>query len=220
MKRISIASIIVAALLLAGGFGYIYWINTPQYSLIQIQKSVHEKDRLLFDKYVDTDGIIEELVDDLSNFFIEEMDTEESSESSFFDSKNFALGLVSLFKPVIENLIEESFDDFWEDEVETIENKETESDLNNTLESFRMSYLNRAGKIAELGLEGKNPDSGELLKIEFKLNKIENHWRVTRISNLEEFLRQNMDEVEESIASMVPFFREKIEDDSLSEIQK
>ena len=89
-----------------------------------------------------------------------------------------AVGLVSLFKPVIENLIEESFDDFWEDEVETIENKETESDLNNTLESFRMSYLNRAGKIAELGLEGKNPDSGELLKIEFKLNKIEDHWRV------------------------------------------
>ena len=103
MKRISIASIIVAALLLAGGFGYIYWINTPQYSLIQIQKSVHEKDRLLFDKYVDTDGIIEELVDDLSNFFIEEMDTEESSESSSLIQKNFAVGLVSLFKPVIEN---------------------------------------------------------------------------------------------------------------------
>ena len=207
MKRISIASIIVAALLLAGGFGYNYWINTPQYSLIQIQKSVHEKDRLLFDKYVDTDGIIEELVDDLSNFFIEEMDTEESSESSFFDSKNFALGLVSLFKPVIENLIEEGFDDFWKDEVETIENKETESDLNSTVESFRMSYLNRSGKIAELRLEGKNPDSGELLKIEFKLNKIENHWRVTRISNLEEFLRQNMDEAEELIASIAHLSR-------------
>ena len=71
MKRISIVSIILAALLLAGEVGYNYWINTPQYSLIQIQKSVHEKDRLLFDKYVDTDGIIEELVDDLSKFFIE-----------------------------------------------------------------------------------------------------------------------------------------------------
>ena len=189
-------NIIIIAILVIGVLGYNYWINTPQYSLLQIQKSVDTKDRFLFDKYVDTNGIIEDVVEDLSKIFIEEMDTQESSEYSFFDPQVLAAGLVSLFQPAIENAIEEGFDEFWEDEVGTVELK---SDLKNNLDSFEVSYLKRDGKIAKLGLEGQDPDSGETIKIEFKLNKIENYWRITQISNLENILRQNMDQVEELI---------------------
>ena len=192
MKR----NIIIIAILIIGVFGYNYWINTPQYSLLQIQKSVDTKDRFLFDKYVDTNGIIEEVVEDLSKIFIEEMDTQESSEYSFFDPQVLAAGFVSLFQPAIENAIEEGFDEFWEDEVGTVELK---SDLKNNLDSFEVSYLKRDGKIAKLGLEGADPDSGETIKIEFKLNKIENYWRITQISNLEDTLKQNMDQFEELI---------------------
>ena len=192
MKR----NIIIIVILIIGVFGYNYWINTPQYSLIQIQKSVDTKDRFLFDKYVDTNGIITEIVEDLSKIFIEEMDNQESSEYSFFDPQVLAAGLVSLFQPAIENAIEEGFDEFWEDEVETVESK---SDFRNNLDSFEVSYLKRDGKIAKLGLEGEDPDTGEKIKIEFKLNKIENYWRITQISNLEDILRQNMDQVEELI---------------------
>ena len=192
MKR----NIIIIAILIIGVSGYNYWINTPQYSLLQIQKSVDTKDRFLFDKYVDTNRIIGEVVEDLSKIFIEEMDTQESSEYSFFDPQVLAAGLVSLFQPAIENAIEEGFDEFWEDEVETVESK---SDLKNNLDSFEVSYLKRDGKVAKLGLEGEDPDSGETIKIEFKLNKIENYWRITQISNLEDILRQNMDQVEELI---------------------
>ena len=192
MKKI----IIIIAILVIGVFGYNYWINTPQYSLLQIQKSVDTKDRFLFDKYVDTNGIIREVVEDLSKIFIEEMDTQEISEYSFFDPQVLAAGLVSLFQPAIENAIEEGFDEFWEDEVETVESK---SDFRNNLDSFEVSYLKRDGKVARLVLEGEDPDSGETIKIEFKLNKIENYWRITQISNLEDILRQNMDQVEELI---------------------
>ena len=192
MKR----NIIIIAILIIGVFGYNYWINTPQYSLIQIQKSVDTKDRFLFDKYVDTNGIITEIIEDLSKIFIEEMDTQESYEYSFFDPQVLAAGLVSLFQPAIENAIEEGFDEFWEDEVETVESK---SDFRNNLDSFEVSYLKRGGKIAKLGLEGEDPDTGETIKIELKLNKIENYWRITQISNLEDILRQNMDQVEELI---------------------
>lgn len=192
MKR----NIIIIAILVIGIFGYNYWINTPQYSLLQIQKSVDTKDRFLFDKYVDTNGIIEEVVEELSKIFIQEMDTQESSEYSFFDPQVLAAGFVSLFQPAIENAIEEGFDEFWEDEVETVELK---SDLKNNLDSFEVSYLKRDGKIAKLGLEGEDPDSGETIKIEFKLIKIENYWRIAQISNLEDILRQNMDQVEELI---------------------
>ena len=189
-------SIIIIAIIFIGVFGYNYWINTPQYSLLQIQKSVDTKDRALFDKHVDTNRIIEEIVEDLSKLFIEEMDAEEGSEFSFFDPLALAAGFLSLFQPAIENAIEEGFDEFWEDEVETVESK---ADLKNNLYSFEVSYLKRDGKIAKLGLEGEDPDSGETIKIEFKLNKIENYWRITQISNLEDILRQNLDQVEELI---------------------
>ena len=143
-----------------------------------------------------SNGIITEIVEDLSKIFLEEMDTQESSEYSFFDPQVLAAGLVSLFQPAIENAIEEGFDEFWEEEVETVESK---SDLKNNLDSFEVSYLKRDGKIAKLGLGGEDPDTGETIKIEFKLNKIENYWRITQISNLEDILRQNMDQVEELI---------------------
>lgn len=192
MKKI--IPIIVIFITIAGSYNF--WINTPQYSLIQIQKSVATKDRFLFDKYVDTNEIIKEVVEDLSKIFIEELDTQESSEYSFFDPQVLAAGLVSLFQPAIENAIEDGFDEFWEDEVEIVESK---SDPKNNFDSFEVSYLKRDGKIAKLGLEGEDPDSGETIKIEFKLNKIENYWRITQISNLEDILKQNMDQVEELI---------------------
>lgn len=192
MKKIIIAIIIF--IIIAGGYNF--WINTPQYSLYQIQKSIDTKDRVLFDKYVDTNGIIEEVVEDISELFIEEMETEESSEYTFFDPKVLAAGFVSLFQPAIESAIKETFDEFWEDEVESVESK---ADLKSNLESFEVSYITRDGKIAKLGLEGEDFDSGEIIKLEFKLNKIENYWRVTQITNLQDTLRQNLDQVEELI---------------------
>ena len=136
------------------------------------------------------------MVEDISELFIEEMETEESSEYSFFDPKVLAAGFVSLFQPAIESAIKESFDEFWEDEVESVESK---ADLKFNLESFEVSYITRDGKIAKLGLEGEDFDSGEIIKLEFKLNKIENYWRVTQITNLQDTLRQNLDQVEELI---------------------
>ena len=193
MKKNIITIVTTITIIVIGVFGYNYWINTPQYSLLQIQKSVDTKDRFLFDKYVDTNGIIKEVVEDLSKIFLEEMDTQGSSELYFFDPQILATGLVSLFKPAIENAIERGFDEFWEDEVEPIEST---AELKNNIESFEISYIKREGKIAKLVLEAEDPDSGEITKLEFKLNKTDNYWRITQISNLEDILRQNMDEIE------------------------
>ena len=196
MKKNIITITTTITIIVIGLFGYNYWINTPQYSLLQIQKSVDTKDRFLFDKYVDTNGIIKEVVEDLSEIFIEEMDTQDSAELYFFDPQILAAGLVSLFKPAIENAIERSFDEFCEDEVETVESN---MDFNNNIDSFEVAYLKRDGKIAKLVLEAEDPDSEEIIKLEFKLNKTENYWRITQISNLEDILRQNMEQVEELI---------------------
>ena len=93
IKRI----IIIAAILVIGLFGYNYWINTPQYSLLQIQKSVENKDRLLFEKHVDSQKIIEEIVDDISEMFIDEVDNGQSNEYSLLNPAFWASGLTSIF---------------------------------------------------------------------------------------------------------------------------
>ena len=142
--------------------GYNFWINTPQYSLLQIQKSVDKKDRDLFDKYVDTNGIIEELVEDVSKLFIEEMDMQQSPEYPFFEPQALVTGFVSLFQPAIEDAIEESFDDFWEDEIETIQIDKSKTDLEDKISLFQMSYLIKEGKVAKLGLESEDPETGEI----------------------------------------------------------
>ena len=195
IKRI----IIIAAILVIGLFGYNYWINTPQYSLLQIQKSVENKDRLLFEKHVDSRKIIEEIVDDISEMFIGEVDNGQSNEYSLLNPAFWASGLTSIFKPTIESVIEEAFDDFWEHEIENIDNYESSSELGNIVGSFQMSYIKKDGKVAKLGLVAIDPLTGDEVNLEFKLNKIENYWRITQISNLEELLKSRMDDVGELI---------------------
>lgn len=195
IKRI----IIIAAILVVGLFGYNYWINTPQYSLLQIQKSVENKDRLLFEKYVDSKKIIEEIVDDISEMFIDEVDNGQSNEYSLLNPAFWASGLTSILKPTIESVIEEAFDDFWEHEIENFDSYESSSEFGNIVGSFEISYIKKDGKVARLGLVAIDPLTSDEVNLEFKLNKIENYWRITEISNLEELLKSRMDDVGELI---------------------
>ena len=195
IKRI----IIIAAILVIGLFGYNYWINTPQYSLLQIQKSVENKDRLLFEKHVDSQKIIEEIVDDISEMFIDEVDNGQSNEYSLLNPAFWASGLTSILKPTIESVIEEAFDDFWEHEIENFDSYESSSEFGNIVGSFEISYIKKDGKVARLGLVAIDPLTSDEVNLEFKLNKIENYWRITQISNLEELLKSRMDEVGELI---------------------
>ena len=195
IKRI----IIIAAILVIGLFGYNYWINTPQYSLLQIQKSVENKDRLLFEKHVDSQKIIEEIVDDISEMFIDEVDNGQSNEYSLLNPAFWASGLTSILKPTIESVIEEAFDDFWEHEIENFDSYESSSEFGNIVSSFEMSYIKKDGKVAKLGLVAIDPLTSDEVNLEFKLNKIENYWRITQISNLEELLKSRMDDVGELI---------------------
>ena len=62
-----------------------------------------------------------------------------------------------------------------------------------------MSNIKKDGKVAKLGLVAIDPLTSEEVNLELKLNKIENYWRITQISNLEELLKSRMDEVGELI---------------------
>ena len=45
------------------------------------------RNRILFEKYVDSDQLIEGAVEDIANLLFEEIDLEESADDSFFSAK-------------------------------------------------------------------------------------------------------------------------------------
>ena len=178
------AVFIIAITLLAVFIGVNYWINSPEYSLLQIQKSIEHKDKYLFEKHVDQKRIIEQIIEEISSILVE-ADSALDYDDSILDPMLITSGVLSFFKPMIENVIEDSFDVLWED---NSENQEAYNEMIKWLESIEISYLVKEGRSARLGLVTENTRAEKIL-IEYRLNKVDNYWRVNKISNLEEVIK-------------------------------
>ena len=186
----------LAIILLAVFMGVNYWINSPEYSLLQIQKSIEHKDKYLFEKHVDQKRIIEQIIEEISSILVE-ADSALDYDDSILDPMLITSGVLSFFKPMIENVIEDSFDVLWED---NSENQEAYNEMIKWLESIEISYLVKEGKSARLGLVTENTRAEKIL-IEYRLNKVDNYWRVNKISNLEEVIKTSFLHVLEDLFS-------------------
>ena len=186
----------LAIILLAVFMGVNYWINSQEYSLLQIQKSIEHKDKYLFEKHVDQKRIIEQIIEELSSILVE-ADSALDYDDSILDPMLITSGILSFFKPMIENVIEDSFDVLWED---NSENQEAYNEMIKWLESIEISYLVKEGKSARLGIETENTRAEKIL-IEYRLNKVDNYWRVNKISNLEEVIKTSFLHVLEDLFS-------------------
>ena len=170
---------------------YQFWVNTPYYSLLQIQKSIETKDVYLFEKHVDVDRIIGELINDVARIVLRETNSTNNG-STTFNAAALQTGFMELIKPGIKSLIEEGFQDLWDGDIEESEYLD-ESDINRAkqwIASAEFDYLRQDGKIANVGISFIDLDSQEKSIIELKLNKFENYWKVTEISNFEEQLNK------------------------------
>lgn len=180
--------------------GINYWINSPEYSLLQIKKSIEHKDRYLFEKHVDQQKIVEQIIEDISSILVKEIVEADGTldyEDSILDPTLITSGVLSLFKPMIENVIEDSFDVLWEDDSE---NQETYNEMIKWIESTEVSYLVKEGKSARLGVETENTQA-EKIFVEYRLNKVDDYWRVNKISNLEEIIKTSfLNELEELLS--------------------
>ena len=94
-----------------------------------------------------------------------------------------------LLQPAIKYDIAKDFDEFWENETDACFYQLYCVNL----EFIEIAYLKEDANVATLGIKTTDLNSGQIIIIEFKLIKLENYWRVTRVSNLEEIL-QNLTE--------------------------
>lgn len=197
MRKVFFISLFV---LLTAFAGVNYWINSPEYSLLQIKKSIEYKDRYLFEKHVDQKKIIEQIIEEISSILVKEIveaDGTLDNENAILDPTLITSGILSLFEPMIENVIEDSFDVLWEDDSE---NQEGYNEMIEWIESTEVSYLVKEGKSARLGVETENTQAEKIL-VEYRLNKVDNYWRVNKISNLEEIIKTSfLNELEELLS--------------------
>ena len=194
MKKVFFISLFA---LLTAFAGVNYWINSPEYSVLQIKKSIEYKDRYLFEKHVDQKKIIEQIIEEISSILVKEIveaDGTLDNENAILDPTLITSGILSLFEPMIENVIEGSFDVLWEDDSE---NQEGYNEMIEWIESTEVSYLVKEDKSARLGVETENTQAEKIL-VEYRLNKVDNYWRVNKISNLEEIIKTSfLNELEE-----------------------
>lgn len=165
MKKIIIISLAIAAIAIGGG--YYYFTGTPTYSLYQIKKSIQDHDSITFNKYIDTDRIIDGLVTDA----MEGAEAELSDNPFAGFAKTLLLSMKDEFKSSLNKSIEEI---------------STEKD--SKLAKLKIKDVIKDGKSANITL--KNSDNEELRLSMIKTP--EGYWKIVSV-NFDDFKKVSPD---------------------------
>jgi hypothetical protein len=200
MNKMIIGVLVVLGL---AGAGYNYWLQTPEYSLLQIKEAIDTKDRYLFEKHVDLDRIVSQAVGSFLEFSLSESNAN-NGESMNQLGEQLGAGILKSMTPLATSLLKDFIADQFEEEsvsdstdreksaasnLFSIDSQQRES-LKNSLASAKKKYLTKEGKDSFLGIEITNSKSSERIVAEFRLQKKDNYWVVSEISNLEELFTQ------------------------------
>ena len=124
MKKIILISFII---IFAGGLiAFQTWKTSPKYSLLKVLDAVEKKDSYTFEKYVDTERLISDILDVYIRWSAE-IAYEDEYEYSLFDSSSLFEGIAETFKPVLVTGIKNQIRDFIENEDTALENEAIES---------------------------------------------------------------------------------------------
>jgi len=175
-----------------------YTITKPEYSFWQAKKAVDEHDLMLFDKYVDTGLLVENIVDQ----FTETAITNIGKKSEGFEEFDPSLvrDLVVKFKPQLTSLVKQQVISFvktgdFEKESKRqealIKERKIEFSLKNIWNNsggnkndFQgVEYVKEEGKTAYIGLKFFLKKHAESFIVDLKMRSIDNFWQVTEIVN-------------------------------------
>ncbi|SMB81093.1 hypothetical protein SAMN00017405_2036 [Desulfonispora thiosulfatigenes DSM 11270] len=168
--------------------GYLYFLTTPQYSLLKITKAVEKHDLPTFEKYVDIDRVVTRLVD----YVLEK------------EVKKISFGSVKLEKEIVKK-IRPNIISYAKNEIRlfvaggNIKNARA-SNAQIPVTSFaqdsgleHLQYkgiekIEKQGNTAKITLKIYHKRFKKELKPEIKMKKIEDYWRVYEINNIDSSL--------------------------------
>lgn len=177
----SLITLIIFTLVL----GYMYWLKTPQYSLLQIKKAVDNHDLKNFKKYVDIDMLITGLVDQAVNLEMNKLN---------FISGSLKSEIGERIKPKIAQYTKNEIISYFEknNSEEALKNYATISlfnfSTNTALKSLHykgIEEIEKKDNSAFVKLKFYNKKSHKNLILNIKMRKLTNYWQVYKLTNTE-----------------------------------
>lgn len=163
-KRFVVFSLILFALIIALGIGYIFIKETPRYSLYWFKKAILERDAESALKYLDTDSIVDNMAKDMSGE--EDKEKAQSKDQSKGSMKNIGKDIIMQNLPAIKEQLREQLKS-----AIISYNDRTILDNLNKASVFGLQ-ITMEGDIALVKIWGKD-------KVAFKMVKSsEGHWKI------------------------------------------
>lgn len=206
MKKWGILLIILTIISIIFGFFLLRIMNSPQYSLKQLEKAMDKQDVVAFNKYLDLDAVVDNFIDDTWQYYTSNGETGDK----WNDIRNeIGNSLLSVVKPGLKEIIKEEVIDY----IATGEWISNKSKSDNGISSIiinifkdrinpdawdkkTINYSKVEDNIAYVGLTyyDKKIDSNFL--IEIKLRNMKGYWQVIEIVNIPKILNmyQNINE--------------------------
>jgi hypothetical protein len=173
-----------------GGAGYWYWTTTPEFAVLQVKEAIHDHDLKKFSRYVDSEAVASNLVDDLLTKPMQQ------SFGSGVIGNVIANGIVSFFKQNLVKSMEEQIRSFVETgnsgaavsanapDSSVINNQDISLGKIDSRLGFRkhaykgIAYDNKNGKIATIGVKFHNELYDKDLVLDLKMRDEGGYWEV------------------------------------------
>lgn len=199
----------LVVLIIAACAGYWYWLQTPQYSLKMVRTAISNHDLTLFQKHVDVDSLVSRAIDQI-------IDSKMNDPNEVQDEgmNNIAKGLILTLKPQLVSAAKEEIKSFVEKGTggNNTASEQTSSNKNGKNQSISakkalgsagtesaefqgISYVNKDGKLALVGLKVFYSKLNYTGILELKMRELDGYWQIAEVNNLGSFL-QKIEEVE------------------------
>lgn len=201
-KLLVVASILLTVIIAVGGIIYWNYTGTPEYSLSQVEKAIEQRDLTSFQKYVDIEGVVNSLVDQVIEFTSAQYENEAKDE---WEQMGVELGkkLVKILKPTLVEILKQQI--LMYIQTGKINNDESKGNIstlklwdkiNREKSALRgISYVKKEGKNAYVGLELFQEKYDTSLTLSLKMINKGGYWQIVEIVDLLEFLKK-LDELE------------------------
>lgn len=195
LAMIILIGVAAAVTMVSGLLGYRQRAQSPKHSLLQAQAAIARHDAETFDKYVDVDGVVTSLIDQILEVSL----SEDGSRSDWMKSEK----AVAAYKPKIINIGREQLVDFIKSGKFQMEKKKVgangpEFSLVNVwsrsggdrVQFKGIEYVKEEGPNALAGLKFYHKEYDRILVLELEMANKGDYWQVSRLSNFSEYMKQ------------------------------
>lgn len=210
--------VIFLIIVLTGGGVYTWeMISSPQYSLKKLDQAIDERDMKGFQKYVDLDQMVDSMIVQSWEFYIEGEEVTENRWDRI--RQEITNSLLSVVKPNIKEIVKEEIINYIATGQWNNRSDQQDESVADFLVGFikaridleqwdrqSINYTQINGDLAQVGLTYYDEVNHTHFLVEIKMVNKGNHWQVIEIINMGQLLNifQNIDKLSFSTASFHP----------------